>query len=97
MAAFIIAEIVITDPEKYETYRTQTAASFEPHGGKILVRGGPAELLEGDQLPGRMVVIEFPDIAKLNAWYGSETYQALKAIRVAAAESRFISVDTASS
>ena len=95
MAAFIIAEMVIKDPDKYETYRTQTVASFEPYGGKFLVRGGHAELLEGEQQPGRMVVIEFPDIEKLRAWYASEIYQALKAIRVAAAESRIISVDIA--
>ena len=63
MAAYIIAEIEVTDPETYEKYKARTPAVIEQYGGRFIVRGGKAELLEGDQQPARLAVIEFSDIA----------------------------------
>ena len=59
MAAYIIVEIDITDPERYEQYRQQAGATVRAHGGKYIVRGGKAETLEGDWRPKRIVVLEF--------------------------------------
>ncbi len=59
MAAYIHAEIEITDPEAYEEYRRQVPAMIAAHGGRYLVRGGAAELLEGEGAPQREVILEF--------------------------------------
>ena len=40
MAAYLIADIEITDPEAFERYRTQVPATIAAHGGRYLVRGG---------------------------------------------------------
>ncbi len=93
MAAYIIAEVEVTDPETYATYRAQTPGVIERHGGRFIVRGGAAELLEGDLEPSRIVVIEFADIAAARRFYGSPDYQAIIGIRQRAANSRLVLVE----
>src|SRR3954467_14531784 len=70
IAAFLIADIDIADPTTYEDYKRQVAPLIARFGGRYLARGGPHEVLEGDWEPHRLVVLEFPDMASLKAWYG---------------------------
>jgi len=84
MAAYIIADITMTDPQTYEQYRKQVPATVSRHGGKFLVRGGEHEVLEGPWRPGRVVVIEFPDLAAAKAWYTSAEYGPLIKLRQSA-------------
>jgi uncharacterized protein (DUF1330 family) len=93
MSAYIIAEVEVTDPETYATYRTQTPGVIERYGGRFIVRGGAAETLEGEGQPGRLVVIEFPDIAAARRFYASPEYQAIIGIRQRAAQSRLVLVE----
>ena len=58
-----------------------------------LVRGGAMEVLEGDWKPNRLVVLEFPDLARLKAWYHSPGYQQLLALRKRTSTSSFVIVD----
>ena len=60
MAAYVLAEIEITNPEGYKAYTAVVPATIEQYGGKFLVRGGAAEVLEGDWPQRRRVIIEFP-------------------------------------
>ena len=63
MAAYIIANVQVTDPVAFADYGKQVPAIVAAHGGRYLVRGPGAEVLEGDVAPQRVVVIEFPDMA----------------------------------
>lgn len=81
MPAYIIAEISIHNPVEYEDYKKLTPPSLKPFDGKFVVRGGKAETLEGDWVPERIVVLEFPDVEKANAWWNSEGYASAKALR----------------
>jgi uncharacterized protein (DUF1330 family) len=81
MAAYVLADIEITDPAGYEEYRRGVQATVARHGGRYLVRGGPSATLEGDWQPRRLVVLEFPSLAEARRWYDSEDYRALRAIR----------------
>jgi uncharacterized protein (DUF1330 family) len=38
-------------------------------------------VLEGDWQPRRVVILEFPDVARLKAWYHSPEYRPLIEIR----------------
>lgn len=79
--AYLIGQITITDPTSYAAYAEQVPQTIAAYGGKYLVRGGHATLLEG-QAPGeRHVVIEFPSREQAFAWYNSEAYQAIIEIR----------------
>ena len=93
MSAYIIAEVEVTDPDTYATYRAQTPAVVERYGGRFIVRGGAAETLEGEGAPGRLVVLEFPDPAAARRFYDSPEYQAIVGIRHRAATSRVILVE----
>lgn len=88
MAAYVIAEIEVTDPSKYEEYRRQVLATIEKHGGRFLVRGGNAEGLEGGWKPGRLVVLEFPSYDQAQKWYRSPEYAPLIELRQAASHGR---------
>ena len=69
MAAYLIAEHKVTDAAKFEEYRSKVGPMIARHGGKYLTRGGSHKILEkGYWQPERVVVIEFPDMAALNAW-----------------------------
>lgn len=81
MAAYIIADITVTDPAGYEAYRKLAGPSVAAFGGRFLVRGGVTETLEGEWAPERLVVLAFPSAADAKAWWNSEAYRAARAIR----------------
>jgi uncharacterized protein (DUF1330 family) len=93
MPAYIIVEVEVTDPATYEDYKKLTLGSLQPFDGKFIVRGGAAELLEGDEQPQRIVVLEFPNMEKAKAWWSSDEYGPAKAIRQSASNTRMIAVE----
>ncbi len=93
MAAYIIVQVDVTDPETFETYRAQVPATLAPFGGEFIVRGGDMEVLEGDWPIPRCVVIRFPDMEKARAWWASAEYEGPKALRQASANANMIVVE----
>jgi len=93
MPAYIIAEVEVTNPAGYESYRPLAGASVAQYGGKFVVRGGRAELVEGSKEPARIVVIEFADTAAAKRWYNSPEYQAALKIRLANSTGRVLLVE----
>ena len=93
MAAYIIATIEVTDPEKFEVYRGQVPATIEKHGGKYLVRGGEVSVVEGDQPERRTVVLEFDSLEQAKGWYYSDDYAGPKELRIASTISNVMIVD----
>jgi uncharacterized protein (DUF1330 family) len=95
MAAYVIAEIEVTDPALYEDYRKQVAATVEKHGGRFAVRGGKVEPLEGGWAPKRLVLLEFPTMQKALGWYRSPEYAPLIKVRQRASRGKLIAVEGA--
>ena len=93
MAAYIVTQIEITDPETFETYRAQVPPILKKYGGEFIVRGGDREVLEGDWPWSRMVILKFPDREAAKAWHASAEYQGPKALRQAASKANMIVVD----
>ncbi len=93
MAAYVIADVEVTDPEKYEAYKDGVPALVEKHGGEYVVRGGEHVVLEGDWEPRRLVLMKFPDRASAEAFWDDQDYQPLKAARHASADSRLVLVE----
>ena len=82
MPAYYIAEHIITDPAKFEEYRVKVGPMIARHGGRYLTKGGSHKMPEGGHWkPQRVVIIEFPDMGVLDAWYNSAEYQPLFALR----------------
>ena len=93
MPAYVIVDVHVRDPERYQEYRTMVPASLEKYGGKFLVRGGKFEKLEGDRDFGRVVVLEFPGVEAARRWYDSPEYREAKALRLRTADSHLIIVE----
>ncbi len=93
MSAYVIIQINVTNPEKYNEYKKYTPITVEKYDGRFIVRGGATEDVEGKLAYGRVVVIEFPTMEKARAWYHSPEYQAAKKIREGSGESVFTIVD----
>ena len=82
MPAYYIAEHIITDPAKFEEYRVKVGPMIAKHGGRYLTKGASHKFPErAHWKPERVVIIEFPDMANLDAWYNSAEYQPLFALR----------------
>lgn len=81
MAAYVIAQVEVTDPDKYAEYRKRVPAAIEKYQGRFLVRGGETAPLEGGWNPPRLVILEFPSLEAVRAWYDSPEYQHAKAAR----------------
>ena len=92
MAAYVLAEIEITNPEGYKAYTAIVPATIEQYGGKFLHRGGGIDVLEGDWPQRRRVIIEFPSMEAARAWYDSKEYAAAKALRHSTSSARIIAV-----
>ena len=93
MAAYLIADLDITDPELFAQYRERVPAVIAAHGGRYLARGGPLEVLEGTWKPNRAVIVEFPDMASLKRFWASPEYQPLIELRQRSTRSRVVALE----
>jgi len=83
MPAYVIVMMTINDPDTYSKYTARTPAIVEKYGGKFLTRGEAVTTLEGEPYKGRMVIVEFPNNADVEAFYADPDYQAAKEFRLA--------------
>ena len=86
MAAYIIADVEVSDPERYKGYQALSPGAIAAAGGKFIVRGGQHEVLEGGWKPSRVVVLEFPTYAQAKAFYDSALYVIAREKRAGATE-----------
>ena len=93
MAAYIIADVTVTDPEQMAKYREWSTKAMQEHGAEVLVRGGEFEVLEGPWTPSRLVLLKFRDREHAKAFYQSQTYQHAKTLREHAGVMRMVVVD----
>ena len=93
MAAYIIVDLEITEPIEYEEYKRRAGATVEKYGGKYIVRGGNCETLEGDWEPKRIVVLQFENAERANAWLNSVEYAEPRKMRHRTAKTRMVLVE----
>ena len=93
MSAYVVVEIEVLDPERYETYKQLAPPSIAQYGGRYVARGGQVETLEGTWSPKRLVILEFPSVDQAKAWWNSAEYAQAKALRQAASRTQMIVVE----
>ena len=93
MAAYIVANVRVTNPEQYETYKKLSSHAMAISGAEVCVRGGAVEVLEGDWQPDRLVILRFPDVAAARAFAASPEYGAARASRQGAAVMHMVVVE----
>ena len=92
MATYVIAMMAIHDPETYRKYTDRTPPIVNKHQGKFLTRGEPVTTLEGEAYQDRMVILEFPSKAHVDAWIADPEYQEVVAFRLASSTMRMLLV-----
>ena len=87
MSAYLIANIEVTDPDGFAAYGRLVAPLVASTGGRYLVRGGAPAKVEGDLPLKRLVILEYPTMAALRAFYDGTAYAPIKAMREKASKS----------
>ena len=93
MVAYVIVQVNVKDPARYERYKGMAPPAIAKYGGKYLVRGGATETLEGTWSPSRFVILEFPDMDSARTWWNCPEYAEAKALRHATADSEMLLVE----
>ena len=93
MSAYVIVDITVTDPERYEDYKKLAPTAIAAYGGKYVVRGGKSEKLEGNWEPNRIVILEFESTEKAKEFINSPEYREARALRHETASSNMIVVE----
>ncbi len=93
MSAYVIVDITVTDPERYEDYKKLAPPAIAAYGGKYVVRGGKSEKLEGNWEPNRIVILQFESTEKAKEFINSPEYREARALRHETASSNMIVVE----
>lgn len=93
MPAYVIADIDVIDPIRYEEYKGLAPLSISRYGGRFIARGADAQVLEGTWTPGRLVILEFPSLDRARQWWTSAEYGPAKALRQATSSANFVVID----
>jgi uncharacterized protein (DUF1330 family) len=78
---YLIANISVTDPRRFEEYRARVTGVIAQYGGRYLIRGGAIEKIEGELGFDRCVVLEFPSVQDARKFYDSPEYAPLLKLR----------------
>jgi len=93
MTAYAVAHMrQVTIGPPIAEYLQRIDATLRPFGGRFIVHGGEYEVMEGSW-PGAIIIIEFPGRAQADAWYKSDAYQEILALRTGNSRSDVILVD----
>ncbi len=93
MAAYVVVQVrSVQDPAGLDAYRQQVGATIAQYGGRVRVAGGPATVWEGTWQPA-LVITEFENATRAQAWYDSEEYRSLKELRQRSATGDMVMVE----
>ena len=90
MPAYVVSMMTINDPEIYKQYTSRTPPIVKKYGGKFLTRGEEITCVEGQDYDGRMVILEFPSKADVEAWFADPEYQEAMTFRHAASTMNYL-------
>jgi uncharacterized protein (DUF1330 family) len=93
MTAYVIVDINVTDPVRYEDYKRLAAPTVELYGGRYIARGGKTETLEGNWSPTRLVILQFESSEQAKNWLNSREYSEARSLRHQTAESNMVVIE----
>jgi uncharacterized protein (DUF1330 family) len=93
VSAYVIVDLAVSNASLYAQYESLVSATVEAYGGRYLAVGGRTERLEGDWLPGRLVILEFENLERIRQWFDSPEYKPVKELRHKAARTNMVGVE----
>ncbi|MGE0252989.1 MAG: DUF1330 domain-containing protein [Alphaproteobacteria bacterium] len=91
--AYLVGNNSVTDPARFKAYADRVPGLLTAAGGRYLVRGGAARVLEGDWPAQRLVIAEFPSMGALEAFYFGPAYGEILPIRLASGDGNVVLVE----
>lgn len=93
MSAYVVVNVDVHDPVRYQEYRKMVPATIEAYGGRFLVRGPEMHQMEGSWPRPRLVIVEFPDVESAKKWWASPEYAPAKALRQSISDADLVIVE----
>jgi uncharacterized protein (DUF1330 family) len=93
MKAYLVLDLSVHDFGGFRKYIAEIPAFIAKHSGKYIVQGVQPTIIEGDWKPERMVIIEFPERAKAEAFLGDSELKDLFKVRHSTTTSKLVLVD----
>jgi uncharacterized protein (DUF1330 family) len=93
MKAYLVLDLSVNDFGGFKKYIAEIPAFIAKHSGKYIVQGVQPTTIEGDWRPERMVIIEFPEREKAEAFLGDPDIQELFKVRHATTTSKLVLAD----
>jgi len=88
-AYVIFIYLQVFDEQRILAYRQQAHPTVAAFGGRVVVRPGTQQVMEGPQAQ-YMIVTQWDDMAAAQAWYNSPEYQRARELREGAAQVQVI-------
>src|SRR5580693_7797745 len=95
MTVYMVAQVLVQDPEQWEHYKEIAAREIAQHGGRYLARGASPEVEEADWTQPedlQINIVAFPSLEQAHAWYRSPEYAEALAFRKVAVQRRLFFV-----
>jgi uncharacterized protein (DUF1330 family) len=93
MKAYLVLDLSVNDFGGFRKYIAEIPAFIAKHSGKYIVQGTQPTVVEGDWRPARMVIIEFPEREKAEAFLNDPEIQDLFKLRHDTTTSRLVLAD----
>jgi uncharacterized protein (DUF1330 family) len=93
MKAYLVLDLSVNDLGGFRTYIAEIPAFIAKHAGKYIVRGVRPKTIEGDWKPERLVIIEFPQRDKAEAFLSDPKIKDLFKVRHDTTTSKLVLAD----
>ena len=93
MKAYLVLDLAVNDFAGFRKYIAEIPAFIAKHSGRYLVQGVQPTIIEGDWKPDRMVILEFPEREKAEAFLADPEIKDLFKVRHDTTTSKLVLVD----
>jgi uncharacterized protein (DUF1330 family) len=93
MKAYLVLDLSVNDIAGFKRYIAEIPAFIARHSGRYIVRGVEPTTIEGDWAPERLVIIEFPEREKAQAFLDDPDAQDLFKLRHTTTTSKLLLAD----
>jgi uncharacterized protein (DUF1330 family) len=93
MKAYLVLDLTVNDFGRFKKYVAEIPAFIAKHSGRYIVQGMQPTTIEGDWKPERMVIIEFPERERAEAFLGDPEIQELFKLRHETTTSKLVLAD----
>ncbi len=81
MKGYVIMDAEIIDTEAYSEFAEKSPQAIAAHGGRLLARTSDVDVIQGNWVPKRFVIVEFDSLEAAKGYMESVEYEDLDDLR----------------